>query len=521
MNAPDPMPGAEAPRAAPWWSVRRSVFWKVAGVLVGVQMAVAALAVGLSARFAYDRSLELAAGSLRLRLDGLGEEVEQRAGPALDSLALRPAGSAAGPLPLPLRLDLSARFPDPVTLLSPEGQPLSTFAPDTAEAGAVAPALPPNLAEALQAGAVVVQLDGRGRDASSYGLAPLYTPDGLLAGGLLVQPLRRSLARELAGTRRAFLRALLWTAGLAGLAALALGAFFTRRLVRPLRRITRGVERIGAGEYATRLPTRAEDEFGRLATATNQMAAAVEESIKRLRATDRLRRELVANIGHDLRTPLAVLLGHAEEAARFLQKGKAEAAKAALGSAARQGRYLHRLVDDLFELSLLTGPAVPLRREPVPLGQLLADAARAHRPALTRAGLAFETDLPPALPVLQADGARLLRALHNLLDNARQHAGTGATVHLRARVEADEVRIVVEDDGAGMPEAALARVFERYYRGEDARTRPAPGASATKAPGTGLGLPISRAVAEAHGGRLTAESAPGRGSRFVLRLPLL
>ena len=490
--------------------MRRSVFWKVAGILVGVQVATGLLAVALSAWFAYDRSRDLAANSLRLRLDDLAEEVEQQADTTL-------FGGLSG-LPVRLRYDLARRFPDPVLLVDGAGALVERIAPDAAdfegEAGvpSVALPLPPGLDALLGAGDVVVQLDADA-PAGTWGLAPVYDPDGFLVGGLLVQPLRHSLDRELAGTRSAFLRALAVAAALAGLIALALGAFFTGRLIRPLRRMTRQVERIGAGEYEARLPAASDDEIGRLAGAINRMAGQVEQSVKALRATDRLRRELVANVGHDLRTPLAAALGYLEEAARYLGAGDHAAAAGALATARGQSAYLSRLIDDLFELSLLeAGEHAPLRREPVPLAELVSEAAAAHRAAFAQAGLAFAVELPAALPLIAADGVRLLRVLDNLLANARRHTPAGGRVTLRAGTTDEAVCIAVEDTGEGIEVARLAHVFERYYRGEAARTRR--GAS------TGLGLAISRAIARAHGGTLTAESTPGRGSTFTLCLPL-
>jgi signal transduction histidine kinase len=486
---------------------RRSVFWPVAGILVGVQVVTGLLAVGLVAWFAHDRSLDLVANSLRLRLDGLAEEVEQRAPLVEDDLDA---------LPLPLRLDLAARFPDPVHLLDADGRRIQTIAPEpeafdapvTEEAPVV---LPDSLGERLLVGDVLLQLDGDA-SAGTWGLAPVYDRSGFLAGGLLVQPLDASIARELAGTRAAYRRALFAVGGLAIVIALLLGAFFTGRLVRPLRRMTRQVERIEAGEYDARIEARSTNELGRLARSINQMADAVSESIERLRQTDALRRELIANVGHDLRTPLAAQLGYLEEAQRHLDAGAAEAARQALATAERQGRYLNDLVGDLFELSLLDSARSPLRREPIPLSELLSDSVRSHRAAFREEGITFDVELEPDLPFISGDGVRLLRALDNLLTNARRHTPTGGTVQLQARQQLEEVAITVTDTGPGMDAATLDHIFDRYYRGQDARTR--------RSAGTGLGLSIARAIARAHGGDLTAESTPGGGSTFTLRLPV-
>ncbi len=509
-SAPSGVPPSGVRRfGVPRFGLRRSVFWKVAGILVGVQVATVLMAVSLSAWFAFDRSLALAENSLRLRIDRLAEEIERRAAPLEEGIAT---------LPLPLRLDLSERFPDPIILLDVDGTPVLTFYPgaDTLRDPGGAPPpppalLPPELAQLLAADSIVVQSNDDA-PGGSWALTPLYDSSNLLAGGLLIRPLTRSIDRELSDTRAAYIRAMSVVSMLAILIALLLGAFFTWRLVRPLRRMTRQVESIGAGEYTARIAVRSNDEFGRLATAINQMAAEVAASIETLRATDRLRRELVANIGHDLRTPLAALLGYVEEAERHLDEQRRAEAHQALETAARQGRYLKRLIDDLFELSVLDSAPAPLRREPIPLGELLTDAANAHRTAFEKAGITFAVEHPPALPLLEGDGIRLLRVLDNLLSNARRHTPAGGTVTLRATTEPGAVRIEVADTGYGMPPEVLAGIFERYYRGTDARTR--------NNQGTGLGLPISRAIAQAHGGTLVAESAPGAGSTFLLRLPI-
>lgn len=488
--------------------MKKTVFWKVALVLVGAQVATGLLAVALTAWFAYDRGLELVANSLRVQLDRLAEEVEQRGYPLLGGLE---------DLPLPLRLDLARRFPDPVVLLDREGRVIETIQPDpdaftvaVSRAGAEVPAAA-ELAAWLEAGEIRMDVSGEAAE-GRWGLAPVYNVDGFLAGGLLVHPLGASIARELAGTRAAYGRALAAVAGLAVLVALLLGALFTRRLVQPLRRTTRQVERIEAGDYAARMPVAGDDEFGRLAAAINRMAEAVAGSIERLRATDGLRRELVANIGHDLRTPLAALAGYLEEAARCQAEGQPGHAAAALVTAERQARYLGRLVDDLFELSVLDSAAAPLRREPIPVAELLHDAAGTHRAAFAQAGVTFTVEAPSGLPVLYGDGVRLLRLLDNLLSNARRHTPAGGTVRLAAAVAETRLHVTVTDTGSGIAPEEAERLFERYYRGDDPRTR--------GAAGTGLGLAISRAIARAHGGDLTAARRPSGGSVFRLTLPL-
>lgn len=474
----------------------RTVFWRVAGVLVGAQLVTALLAIVLSVVFAEARSRELVAGTLRQRLDAVAEEVETRA-------EIGPFGGIE--LDGRLRQDLPERFPDPVALLGIEGRVEEAF-------GDAVPDVPAAALAALAGARVAVDLDG------GWALSPVLAADGLPAGAVFVAPLDATLAEERAGPRRAFALAMGVTAVLATLLALALGAFLTARLVRPVREVTRRVERLGDGDYAARLPVRGDsdrqDELGRLALAVNELAARVETSVESLRATDRLRRELVANVGHDLRTPLAALAAHLEEAERLGAEGRADDAAAGLTAARRLAETSGALVADLFELSVLDAPdRRAVHREPVPLGELVADLAARFRPAAARAGLTLVLDAAPGLPVVSADGARLSRALANLLDNALRHTPPGGTVTLGARRAGDLAELWVADTGEGIAEERLDHVFERYYRGSDARTRAGGGG------GTGLGLAIARAVAEAHGGTLDVESRTGEGATFRLRLP--
>ncbi len=476
--------------------MRKTVFWKVALVLIGVQVVTGLLAVGLGAYFASARSLELVRGNLILRLDQVAEEVEGRA--EFDE-------EGRMTLPRRLELDLATRFPDSTVVLDVDGGPIS---------GEPIAQLPGGSLAALVAGEIEVVLDGGD---GSWALAPLLAPDGLPSGALFIQPLDNTLREELRGTREAFVRAVWTVAGLSVLLALLLGGLFTWRLVTPLRRMTRRVEALGEGDYAERLPDAGRDELGRLSSAINDMAGRVEASIDALQSTDRLRRELVANVGHDLRTPLAALKGYLDEANRFASEGRDDEAIEALGVAQRQSDQMARLVSDLFELSKLEQSSMEegstsLQLGPVPLAELIQDAARMHRGALEQAEIALVVDAPSSLPVVQVDGARLMRVLDNLLSNAQRHTPEGGTVTLSAESTEGSVRFRVADTGEGIPADQLDAVFERYYRGDSARTR---GANSS---GTGLGLAISRAIARAHGGDLRVESGE-EGSVFSVTLP--
>ena len=479
-------------------SWRGSVFWRVATVLLGVQLAAVAVAVGLSATAAYDRAMDLAAEGLRLRLDVVAEELEMR---------VEWSGGGLADLSAPLMADLSARFPDPLLIVNANGEPLLVARPDgTIEQPVISAEPPPDLAGAMLLGVIVASRE------EGWMAAPVYDEVGFLSGGIVIQPISQSLLRELEPARAALFRALAASGIVVLVLALVLAGAFTVGLVRPLQEMTRQVEAIGDGDYTRRVKFTGRDEFGRLADTINDMASRVSRSIEELQATDRMRRELVANVGHDLRTPLAGLVGRVDESRRMMQEGREEEASEQLAGAQRQAAYLKRLVDDLFELSMLDAPSPPLRTEPVPVAELVQDAAEQHRPKLSARKVRLELELEAELPIIEADGVRLMRVLSNLLSNADRHTPDEGLIQVRTWREDDDVFIQVGDSGPGLDPESREHLFERYYRGTDARTR--------MSDGTGLGLAISRAAALAHGGNLEADNREGGGAVFTLRLPV-
>ena len=500
---------------SPWFSLSRSAFWKVAGILIGVQVATGLLAVALSAWFAYNRSLNLVQQTIRVGLDVLASEVERRA---------FPPGAGAEKvqslydLPESLVLDLGTRFPDPITLIDSEGNVIRTIQPDPTEfktqlePGPLVMEVPEGIREGLEKRNIIVHVDpGRTESGTTWAMTPIFNGADQLVGALVIQPLKNTIRHEFEATNKAFITAVVIVIALSLFTALLLGAFFTWRIVKPLRDIMQQVESIGSGDYTARVATKSEDEIGRLAAAINYMAGEIEHSVEALRETDKLRRQMIANFGHDLRTPLAALLGYLEETNRYLDGGQRESALETLDTAERQGKYLQKLIGDLFELSLLDSAHAPLRKEPIPLAELLTDAANTHRQAMKKDEIEFQLDLPMSLPMIEGDGVRLLRVLDNLLSNARNHTPAGGAIQLKANITDDGIRVAVSDSGCGIEPDDLQHIFDRYYSGSGPRTR--------RRRGTGLGLPISWAIARAHGGTLEAESVVGQGSTFILTLP--
>ncbi len=210
------------------------------------------------------------------------------------------------------------------------------------------------------------------------------------------------------------------------------------------------------------------------------------------------------------------MLAHLEEAERFNSEGRAKEAEDAVGQAARQGSYLSALVDDLFELSRLESQGQKLRQEPVPIGELVADAVAGNQGEATKNGISLLADVADGLPLLTADGTRLLRVLNNLISNAIRYTSDQGVITVKAVSLAHQIVLSVTDTGVGISAPEQARMFDRYYRGEGARTR----VSDATYKGTGLGLAISRAIAQAHKGSLEVESTPGEGTSMILTLPV-
>lgn len=237
-------------------------------------------------------------------------------------------------------------------------------------------------------------------------------------------------------------------------------------------------------------------------------AVGVFEDVTALKRAEAVRRDFVANVSHELQTPLATIAGHAEEA---LDPGVPPAeARDAVAVIARQASRLSEMVRDLLELARVEARGFRPERRPVDLGGLVEELEREWRPRMEAAELELGVDAEAGV-VVEAEPTLLRRALENLLDNALKHCPAGSSVTLRLRAGEEAVEIEVGDTGAGIPVEDQPRLFERFYRVEKGRAR--------STGGTGVGLAIVKHVAEVHGGRVAVESRPGRGATFRLSLP--
>ena len=283
--------------------------------------------------------------------------------------------------------------------------------------------------------------------------------------------------------------------------ASATAALLTRALIRPLLALTDGALRFGAGERGLQLRVpRSQDELRTLTQAFNTLVTGIEKQ-------EAWRRNLVADIAHDLRTPLSILRSELEG----MQDGVIVLDDAALGRLHAEVLTLSALVSGLRELSLAEGGGLPLKRQTILLEPFLADFTESFQTRAAEVGVTLT--LGRISPQLSAtfDPDQLERVLSNLLGNALRYAAPGA-VEIGAEATLSGVRIWVRDHGPGLPDDA-ERLFERFYQGDASRTR---GAAGEK--GSGLGLSIARAIVQAHGGTLSAANHPGGGAVFTLVL---
>lgn len=327
--------------------------------------------------------------------------------------------------------------------------------------------------------------------------------EGRTVGYLAVGAVRGAALPAAAQHFLATLNTALWAAAIvAGVLGLALGLLMARGLALPLGRLAVGARQIAAGQLAERVPVAGPAEVQTVATAFNEMAAALE-------AGESQRRQMVADIAHELRTPLTVIQGNL----RAMLDEVYPLSKAEVATIYEASLGLRRLVDDLREISLAEAGRLQLHPQPVAVAPLLYREAALFADTAAAQGVSLRAEPAADLPTAQADPERLAQVLHNLVSNALRHTPAGGTVTLRAVVQ-DEAGVLIEvsDTGAGIAEADLPHVFERFYRADRGRAR--------SDGGSGLGLAITHQLVRLQGGTIGVESRPGQGSRFWFTLPV-
>ncbi len=284
-------------------------------------------------------------------------------------------------------------------------------------------------------------------------------------------------------------------------------------LARRVERVRQGTTRLAAGELESELPVDGFDEISGLAEDFNRMAAALKEAAAREREMEQARRDLIAAVSHDLRTPLSAVRALIEAVAdRIADDPEAEARY--LRSAQRELAHLSQLVDDLFELARIDAGVLKLHLERASLHDLISDTLSSFQVQAEQRGIRLVGEVSNEVDPVLANPPKLQRVLHNLIGNALRHTPADGTIALRAEPRGEVVQVEVADTGEGIAAEDLPRVFERSFRREESRTRP----ERDDALGAGLGLAIARGLIEAHGGTIDVESRLGRGSRFRFTL---
>ena len=295
-------------------------------------------------------------------------------------------------------------------------------------------------------------------------------------------------------------RSLFW----AGISAAAVGTLIvwllSRRTLAPLQNLGAAARRLGRGDLSQRAETTGPTEIRELAHSFNVMAEGLEEA-------ERHRRNLTADVAHELRTPLSNIQGYLEA----IKDGLVDPTPETIDTIHGQALHLSRLVEDLRVLAQVEAGALRLQLSFTRVEDLLQSSVEAVRPRADAKGLSLSLDVDASLPMLEMDATRISQVIGNLLENAITHTPEGGRVSVLARDSAGAVEVTVSDTGAGIASEDLPRLFDRFYRADPSRDRSTGGA--------GLGLTIARRLVEAHGGTIEVESELGQGSRFTIRLP--
>jgi two-component system sensor histidine kinase BaeS len=327
--------------------------------------------------------------------------------------------------------------------------------------------------------------------------------DGLTVGWLVLTPFE-SVSY---GAEKRFADAQARTGWVVGGAAVLLAAavalWASRRLLKPVRQVADATHRLAAGDHATRVPeSDKDDEIGRLARDFNQLALTLQRN-------EAMRREFMADVSHELRTPLGVLHGELEA----LEDGVRQLDAQALRSLKAEVTTLHKLVDDLYELSLADVGALSYRKAELDLREIIDDTAGAFGERLRSSGLALQLELPPGPLPAFGDARRLRQLFANLLENSCRYTDAGGALRLQARREGRQMLIDLHDSAPGVRSDQLPRLFERFFRAEASRSRASGGA--------GLGLSICERIVQAHEGRIEARPSPLGGLWLRVELPAL
>lgn len=283
------------------------------------------------------------------------------------------------------------------------------------------------------------------------------------------------------------------------LLAVILGALLARTITRPVKALTAGTQRVAAGELGYQLPVKTKDEIGDLTRSFNTMSSGLEKATTQ-------RRQMTADIAHDLRTPLSVVLGYTEA----LSDGKLSGSPDIYTVMHNEAQLLNHLIEDLRTLSLADSGELSLQRQAMAPCALLTRTAAAHAVQAEEKNITLMVQVADDLPNVAVDPERMAQVLGNLVDNAIQHMPTGGEIRLTAVATDNTLQIQVIDSGSGIPPEDLPHIFSRFYRGDKSRQQDG---------SSGLGLAIAKSIVVAHGGKIDVSSILGQGTTVTIQLP--
>jgi len=286
----------------------------------------------------------------------------------------------------------------------------------------------------------------------------------------------------------------------ASLVALLIGIFLSRTLTRPIRELTDATHAVAKGELGAQVSVRSKDELGELASSFNKMSADLARSTE-------TRKQMTADIAHELRTPLSLIIGHADAVHDGVLPPTRENFEIIRDEALR----LDHLVEDLRMLSLADAGELSISLQEVSAQKLLRDIQTTYLQIAAQKDVAIHLDVAPDVQMLNIDPGRMTQVLTNILDNALRHTPGGGQIDVSARRVEDGVEIAIKDSGPGIEGEDINRIFTRFYRADEARSR--------EYGGSGLGLAIAKSIVQAQDGKIWAESVPGQGLTIYIRMP--
>lgn len=296
----------------------------------------------------------------------------------------------------------------------------------------------------------------------------------------------------------------------AGLLSASFGFLLASNMTRSLNRLQAGTRQLAQGDFSARVSVQENDELAGVAEAFNMMANELEQAFARQRAMEHARRDLIAAVSHDLRTPITSIRAMVEALADGVVTEPA-AVQRYYANIRAQTENLSTLITDLFELSKLEAESPQLRLEPVNLNDLLSDVIESTQAQARAKGITLSGQFSQNLPLVNAEFIKIQRVVTNLVQNAVRHTPAHGTIELSARPVAEGVQVSISDTGEGIAPDDLPYVFDQFFRGEKSRSRETGGA--------GLGLTIAQRIVAAHQGRIWVESSPATGTSFSFVLP--